>query len=203
MARTSEFSFHDSGASSEITRLGYPLTSIGIEAYLKDLTCLPVAASLLSYCDVGPWGAGGAESYLARFNVCYSIAGCELNSAFVMKALISAGGGKLHYWARRREILSAHHVPVSRWYWADQGMIVEDFYPLSHAHAPLQQLKLIATALDSLGFRCLSFLRDILCDEFGNPYYVDFGFDLGEPGSQFSDSAMAQFAKHVEGCSRR
>ena len=33
------------------------------------------------------------------------------------------------------------------------------------------------------------FLDDIRCDENGNPFYIDFGFDLGEPSENKKTSA--------------
>jgi hypothetical protein len=41
----------------------------------------------------------------------------------------------------------------------------------------------------------LKFLDDILCDKDGKPYYIDFGFDLGEPSLTIKTTAKEYLIK--------
>jgi hypothetical protein len=58
----------------------------------------------------------------------------------------------------------------------------------------LQGLARIAALLDRNGFMTLSFTEDIRCDG-AAPYYIDFGFDLGEPSRHPSSRAFEELSR--------
>ena len=87
-------------------------------------------------------------------------------------------------WTRRRNILAETGVPVSNWYSTSKGTIYEDFYPFTAKEkVNFETLLTIGQKLDFLGFTTLKFIDDIRADKKGQPYYIDFGFDLGEPSN--------------------
>ncbi len=93
-------------------------------------------------------------------------------------------------WTRRRKILAEKRIPVSNWHFTSDATIYEDFYPFTAKEkVEFETLLSIGYKLDSLGFTTLKFVDDIRADEDGNPYFMDFGFDLGEPSRDKTSSA--------------
>lgn len=169
----------DKGASSEISKDGYALNLKGIESWLKNKRIIEEGIKLKSYEDIGIWQRGGAETY---FSILEIILENEVAKRIVLKAIISIPPEEsLKSWSKRRDLLAQNKVPVSNWYWWGCGTIVEDYYPYTYDRIEdFSFLIDIAAKLDNLGFTTLNFLSDIRCDELLNPYYIDFGFDLGE-----------------------
>lgn len=91
--------------------------------------------------------------------------------------------------SRRREILKRNGIPVSFWYHYADATIFEDFYPNTASEVSFEKILYIGNKLDKLGFTTLKFTDDIRADKNGNPFFIDFGFDLGEPSSKFTISA--------------
>jgi len=67
--------------------------------------------------------------------------------------------------------------------------LFEDYYPYTFEKIDFNKLLEIGWKLDMLGFTTLSFLNDIRADENNNPFYIDFGFDLGEPSPMQKECA--------------
>ena len=73
-------------------------------------------------------------------------------------------------------------IVVSHWYHYSEGTIIEDFYPNTSNKVDFDKILTIGHRLDQLGFTTLKFTDDIMADKNGNPFFIDFGFDLGRPG---------------------
>jgi hypothetical protein len=155
--------------------------------WLLKKNILPKASMLFSYSDGKVWNRGGAETYSCTFGIEYQITKTQerVNKVINMKALVSTPiEHKLKEWERRRSLLQKNKIPVSNWYSFGTGLILEDYYPEDYKSVKnIEELITIAIGLDKLGSSTLNFLRDIRCNTEGNPFYVDFGFDLGEPSS--------------------
>ena len=171
------------GASREIHRDGYAISVLAdIKEWLINKNIISSSDILLSYRDVKEWFKSGDETYLSSFYISYCRCEKVENKTIVLKAITTLNPEKsLLDWYRRRKILRENFVPVSNWYWCNNGIIIEDYYPNDWSFYNLDTLKSIANVLDRLGFITTDFLRDIKCDEYGNLFYIDFGFDLGEP----------------------
>jgi hypothetical protein len=178
----------DKGASSEITRQGYELSLNGIKKWLIEKNILGPNDRLLSYTDLSPWRRAGGETFYTDFQIITN----EKRSHIVIKSIVTLFPERsLRDWARRRNTLAENGIPVSNWYWHGEATIIEDFYKYpARERANFRSLLWIGFKLDSLGFQTLNFIDDIRADEEGNPYFIDFGFDLGEPSGIKTDSAM-------------
>lgn len=174
---------NEKGASTEIKSEGFPLTIEGVSQWLESKNILKQSDTLLKYADFESWARSGGETYRCSFAIQYIREGQTENKIINIKAIVLIPVEKtLVDWKRRRDVLIKNRVPVSNWYWSGKGIIIEDFYPLEYtATKNFVDLVQIAYILDKLGFSCLKFLDDIRCDLEGKPYYIDFGFDLGEP----------------------
>ena len=171
----------DKGASSEIVRQGYELNVEGITEWLVSKNVMEQHDRLISYADRSAWRRGGGETYYTDFQITTS----KKISHIVIKSLVTLFPERsLQDWKRRRNILAENEIPVSNWYWYGEATILEDFYKYTAKDkVRFESLLQIGFKLDSLGFRSNSFIDDIRADDAGNPYFVDFGFDLGEPSS--------------------
>lgn len=178
-----EFSAHiiGNGISYDIEKKGFALNKEGISNWLKAKSLLNVNDDLLCFKELTPWVRTGGETYSTTFLFSTNWATYWL----IAKAIVSFNPEKrLLDWERRRKILSDNRVPVSEWFWAGEATIIETYYPMTFVEVlNFQNLIKMAFAVDKLGFMTLKFLDDIRCDILGNPFYVDFGFDLGEPSS--------------------
>lgn len=85
-------------------------------------------------------------------------------------------------WKRRRIILQQNNIPVSKWHYCGKGIIIEDFYPKeAKTNLLFRNILEIAFKLGCIAFNTLKFLDDIRVDDNNSPFYVDFGFDPGDP----------------------
>lgn len=180
------------GASSEIFKDKYDLTLLDIAQWLRLKNVINAKNCLVEYEDIREWVRSGDETYIAVFRIKYLSDSKENNKLVILKALVSFDPEKrLQDWASRRLLLAENHVPVSNWYWFGSGIIIEDFYPSDYLSCNnFPDLVLIAVKLDQLGFHALNFLLDLRCDYDGNPYYLDFGSDLGAPSAAKKDTAI-------------
>lgn len=171
------------GASSEIKNEGYNLTLKDIKKWLIVKNVLTLFDNLILYNDVKDWYRSGGETYITSFMIKYERNDVIEVKNIILKAIVSLNSElQLINWGKRRQIMIDAKIPVSNWYTNYKGVIVEDFYPYDYDYVKnIYLLKDIAKKLDNLGFYCIDYLRDIRSDELGNPYYVDFGSDIGEP----------------------
>lgn len=188
-----ELKIIENSASSEITRQGYSLDKIGISDWLIKKNLILPKDEILSYADLTAWARTGGETYSTSFEFATSQGRKQIN----IKALVTMFPEKsLLDWAKRRNILAENGIQVSNWYFTSEATIYEDFYPFTAKEKiKFETLLSIGHKLDSLGFATLKFIDDIRADEFGNPYFIDFGFDLGEPSSEKSTSAKEYLAR--------
>lgn len=191
--------FLTKGASTEIKQNGFLLNHAGIQQWLVSKNIISDKYRLVEYIDLEEWHQAGAETYTCSFEIKVITETEALSLCVLVKAIMSLlPTRRLFDWARRRSVLSESAIPVSNWYWHGKGTIIEEFYPNDYTKVhELGDIESIAVKLDSLGFECLSFLRDIRCDAKGRPFYVDFGFDLGEPSSVKKKCAVKQFQDYL------
>lgn len=183
--------FLENSASSEIEKDNFDLTKGGIEEWLKFKKIIPIYSKLNSYKDVTKWQRGGAETYLTKFSFSYTFKNDLIFKNILIKALVTINPeNALVDWYNRREYLKKNNVKVSNWYWYGNGIIIEDFYYYSYQKASLFDLIKIAKTIDHLGFKTTNFLEDIMCDINSVPYYIDFGFDLGNYGNANTNDAI-------------
>jgi hypothetical protein len=184
----------EKAASVEIVKDGYELTLDGISQWLRLKCLMGNNNSLLEYEDIDKWKRRGSETYSTVFRIKFLRNGKEQSKLINIKAIITLDPERgIRDWSKRREVLDKASIPVSHWYWFGDGIIIEDFYPNDYnACEEFSKLALIASQLDLLGFHTLNFLLDIRCDDDGNPFYIDFGSDLGSPSSNKSDTAITK-----------
>jgi len=183
----------DKSASSEIIKQGYSLNEKGIADWLIGRNIVSNEAKLVSYSDLTAWTRKGGETYSTVFEFTTT----ETTKQIIIKAIVTMFPEKsLLDWTRRRKILNDNGVPVSNWYFASEGTIYEDFYPFTAKEkVDFESLLTIGQKLDVLGFTTLKFIDDIRADGNGNPYFIDFGFDLGEPSDNKVSSAKEYLIK--------
>lgn len=178
-----EINLLEKGASSEIVKDGFKLNLHEISEWLKCKNILSENDMLVSYDDVLPWKRAGAETYHTTFKIKSKRQSYQIEEKLInIKAIVAIPPEeRLADWAKRKKLLDLNNIPTSNWYWWGDGIIIEDFYPNEYKDfSNFNTLIEIAIKLDNLGFACLNFLTDIRCDIKGNPFYIDFGFDLGE-----------------------
>lgn len=194
------------GLSREFIRIGQAAAteSAQIEAGLRLTNILGAQERMIGFVDEEPWHRGGGETYVADSLVLVS--GIEdLHRHVLAKAFVSIGtplDAKLDSLLRRRKLVSEMGIPVPRLYSAREATIFEEFidFPVIAAElvdeAVLEQIGEIGAHLDWNGFSTLSFLSDLRIKN-GRVYYVDFGFDLGEPSDVRSNCARATIEKAI------
>lgn len=157
--------------------------NLPIANWLKLYRVIPNNSDLCLYKEDTKWNRLGSETYLKKAVIHFLVRDELISKEIVFKALINMNSVKsLEDWARRRMLLYNNQIPVSNWYYHGNGIILEDYYSYSFEKVNnINELERIAYILDNLGFYCLNFLNDIRCNEDGHPFYIDFGFDLGEP----------------------
>jgi hypothetical protein len=179
------------GASTEITREKFSLDQNGITQWLSSKGILSNEI-LFSYSDVLQWTRTGGETYAASFEITTE----KQRKLILIKAIVTITPERsLLDWERRREVLRINGISVSHWYHHSAATIIEDFYPNTFEKVEFEKLLAIGYKLDQLGFTTLSFLADIRADQNGNPFYVDFGFDLGEPSANGKTCAKEYFLR--------
>jgi len=179
----------EGGISAEIAKKS-TLDREGVSEWLLRRKLIDNNEYLTFFTDLQPWTRTGGETYSAIFEFASTK---KLMKIFV-KAIVTYNPEKsLLDWTRRRNLLKENKIPVSNWYWFGEATIFEQYYPNEGtACNPLSLIK-IGCKLDKLGFTTLKFIDDIRCDEKNNPYFVDFGFDLGEPSYLGKKAAFDYF----------
>ncbi|NWJ53061.1 MAG: hypothetical protein HXX14_19585 [Bacteroidetes bacterium] len=176
----------DKGASSEITREKFSLDQQGISNWLNSKNIISDNETLSSYQDLIPWVQTGGETYCTSFEFSTNKQTKQIN----IKVLVTFSPEKsLQDWARRRKFIYENGIKVSNWYHFGEAVIIEDFYPNTFQDVTFEKLLAIGLKLDQLGFTTLKYIDDIRADVNGNPFFIDFGFDLGEPSGSMKTSA--------------
>lgn len=181
------FDLRDDGVSADFIRLGHGQNiTMRLENGLIKAGVIKPAERLTTFVDVTAWHQGGAEtfvgdSYLSTDRgVCHHIIG---------KALFSFGlkpERMLDSWLSRRETLRRIGVRVPTLYSAFGGTLYEEYVEaelvehFSGSEALATDVARTAALIDWAGFESLAFLDDLRTQE-ERAYYVDFGFDLGDP----------------------
>ncbi len=187
----------DKGASSEILKDGFQLNLTEIELWLLKKQIINAEQKLVSYKDVLQWYRGGAETYIASFEIEIIVDSNILQKDIILKALVTLTPEiSLKNWEKRRKILSDNNIPVSNWYYWGDGLILEEKYfhfkpDLDH----LSKLLLIAVALDKLGFSTLHFTSALMVNVKNEIVFVDFGFDLGDPSKNYTVTALSHIVE--------
>ena len=179
----------ENGITAEIGNLGQQ----SLKSWLVVKNLMTEKEILYSFSEVKPWKRTGGETYSTIFNFQTD----KQKQTIVVKAIVTINPEKsLIDWTNRRKILADNRVPVSHWFWTGRATIYEPFYPnKSDKTKDFNLLLQTAFTLDNLGFTTLKFLDDIICDNDGNPFYVDFGFDLGEPSQYKKTNAKDYLIK--------
>lgn len=201
------------GLSSEFIRRGEGATDFArIETGLRRVNILTSGEQMTAFEDGETWRRGGGETFVADATIELT-GGSEAIRHVIGKALVSFAtplDSKLGIWLRRRSFLAKSGVAVPFLYSGLDAIIFEEFIdrPLGTDDLldpnMLDQIGKIGARLDFNGFPTLSFLSDLRTKD-RRIYYVDFGFDLGEPGGVCTDRARATIEKsipasHVELC---
>ncbi len=182
----------DKGASTEITKEKFALDQHGITEWLKSKSIITDNEILSNFHDIMPWTRTGGETFGTTFEFSTN----KQTKLILIKAIATTTPDKsMNDWARRREILKRNGITVSFWYHHSAALIIEDFYPRTSAKVSFDKILKIGHRLDQLGFYTLKFTEDIRADNIGNPYYVDFGFDLGEPSDNTKTTAKEYLLK--------
>ena len=191
----SKHKFLPKGLSGEFLRIGTGATHHErLEDALLQCQIRQITQEVLAFQDVTEWHRGGAESYIADSTVLFAD-GREHH--VLAKALVASGpfiDNMLDSWTKRRTLLEMIGVRVPRLYCVREGVFFEEFIdepflgdvPLLDSYR--NQLASIAAKLDAWGFNTLCFTADLRIKN-TNLYYVDFGFDLGDPSAGISNSA--------------
>lgn len=183
----------DKGASTEITREKFLLDQQGITNWLRSKSIIPDNETLSSFHDLMPWTRTGGETYSTSFEFSTD----KQTKQIFIKAIVTTSPEKsLLDWTRRREILMRNGIAVSHWYHYSDASIIEDFYPNTSNSVDFVKILTIGHKLDKLGFTTLKFSDDIRADKNGNPFFIDFGFDLGEPSDKINTSAKEYLLLH-------
>lgn len=177
----------DKGVLTLLKHKNYSIDQKGITEWLMDLKIISTNEVLLTFNDILPWQRTGAETYGTSFKFSTD----KQEKQIFVKAIVTLFSEKgLKDWAKRRIFLSKNGIPVSNWYYHGDSIIIEDFYSKSALEVvSFEKILEIGYKLDQLGFTTLKFLDDIRADDYGNPFFVDFGFDLGEPSEIHKTSA--------------
>ena len=159
----------------------------GLTSWLIAKKLINEKETLYSFNDIKPWNRSGGETYSTIFDFQTD----KQKKTIIVKAIVTIFPEiSLINWTNRRKILTENRIPVSHWFCTNEATIYEPFYPnKSDKIKDFNLLIQIAFTLDRLGFTTLNFLNDIMCDSEGNPFYIDFGFDLGEPSQNMQISA--------------
>jgi len=176
----------DKGASTEITREKFSLDQQGITNWLRSKNIITDNETLSNFQDLMPWTRTGGETYCTSFEFSTD----KQTKQIFIKAIVTTSPEKsLLDWTRRREILMRNGIAVSHWYHHSDASIIEDFYPNTSNAVDFEKILFIGHKLDQLGFATLKFSDDIRADKNGSPFFIDFGFDLGEPSDSSKTSA--------------
>ena len=161
---------------------------------------------LYSYEEWHNYTRSGAEVYVAAAQVIVEKGGKREARPFVSKAIIN-GNESMKQMLKRRTMLASFDILVPELYSTTDACINEQFIPYAidsytvlKGHITLHVLNDIihaATVLDIRGFPTFSFIDDMRTDG-KRAYYVDFGWDLWNPGKHPVDNAYRTLIKFVE-----
>ncbi len=183
---------------SEILRLSEtPTCRLSVEAALKKLGVLNPDEQLIFHRDLAAWHRSGAETYSCSAELTIAGAsGATLCRTLICKAVFTFGplsDQSLSRWLERYALLAENGVQVPHVYFADRGVIVQDYIEHSlpdflagcsaeTAVAVATQIHRLAQVLDKLGFLPVMFIPDLRIASDSTCFVVDVGEDLGPPG---------------------
>lgn len=146
------------------------------------------------------WKRLGGETFVFRI----FIINPEFRLGIVMKACVAGFpvSCTMSDWLDRRNFLNNHGISTPVLYAHDKATLIEEYIPntlssILKSPNPLknksitQQLSNLAQILDDEGFRPLKLIPD-LRSRGNDVVVVDFGFDLGPPGSSVAKEKAAQ-----------
>jgi hypothetical protein len=174
---------------------------------LKKLEIIPNDCESMVLEDERGWYRSGSETFLYTFRVRFDGRVCRL----VLKACVAFATSAtdveeiLGRWIRRRHILAANNISTPKLYGWGNGVLLEEYIPYSLSEAlnnkPLKEEMMgeigrLIGAICKLGFSPVR-LFDDLRSRGDDVVMVDFGEDLGEPGTQFGRIPFESFSAWV------
>lgn len=191
--------------------------SANIGDRLKTMGLLNPDEALIRYEDVRGWFRGGGETYQA-------IARLETTNEtrqVVAKAVASLDRDRGNSMLKRRIDLASAGVITPRLFYTEMSKdgkravtFFEEYVPNAvelreHIKSrkrdllPLgvvEQIGTTAATLDKKGYADIDFLREMIYSkERQCVYFVDFGYDLGDPTGKVTDAALRSLTKHFSG----
>ena len=187
----------EKGASNEAKSKYGEINDLTLVEWLKNINLLGKSDYLIEYDDIASWQRGGTETYNSIFKIAKECNGSITYNKVIVKAIVTGiSEQSTKTWIKRREILHEARINVVKWYTVSNFLIYEDFLPYDYKYCKdINLIKKFALTLDELGFNTFNFLDDIRCNENGEPFYVDFGQDLGNPNEKPSTSSYQTFLK--------
>ena len=177
----------------------------GLEAALKAINVLRPDEKLTGFEEIYDWQRGGAETYVtaARYTASSSIG--QREGGIISKAVLAFGpiSERISDMMKRRGILESAGVQTPAVYSTADGCIVEEYIEKSIGEAVkkgnpdetlLSGIVDVAVKLDKAGFRTTNFIQDLRTDG-EKVFYTDWGFDLGEPSPEPSQTALLRLRK--------
>lgn len=179
-----------------------------LEKRLHELTILSPTERLIHASERFGWRRGGNESYIAAMDLSVESDTSRIDRPVLLKAIIGYGTTKekIEGMLARRSLLESAGVGTSHLFAVDDSVFYEGFLPetiepvsyVKRRDPRTDDLIRYAAALDELGFepvaRAEAFFRDLMADEHG-AYVIDFGSDLGEPGSNQTTHGLEALRK--------
>ena len=197
------FDLRDDGLSADFIRLGHGQNmTIRLEEGLVRAGVISAAERLTTFVDVTAWHQGGAETFVGDSYLSTDRGGSH---HIIGKALFSFGSTPermLGSWLGRRETLRRVGVRVPILYSAFAGTLYEEYVEaelFEHffcSDALAVDVARTAALIDWAGFESLAFLDDLRTQE-ERAYYVDFGFDLGDPTGVPNKRARSNMEKKL------
>jgi hypothetical protein len=161
-----------------------------VERLLR-LSLLPREALLVRYRDLTPWRVGGAETYIAEFEITFRAEHTTSTRHVLAKAIVTFHGldDTARIWSQRMDRLALYGVktPEVCAYWQGtlfQSYIPYDFETFFRDASGVEQTALggdlvrLAERVDSAGFRPIALVHNLRTDG-QDIYLVDVGEDLG------------------------
>jgi hypothetical protein len=191
----------EDGLSADFLRLGDgETTAVRLESGLVRAGVIGATERLNTFVDVTTWHQGGAETFVGDS---YLNTDRVWRRHIVGKALFSFAvtpERMLDSWLSRRETLRLIGVRVPILYAAFAGTLYEEYIESELFERSLCSETLTtdvartAALVDRAGFESLSFLSDLRTQN-EKAYYVDFGFDLGDPTGVPNKRARSSLGK--------
>lgn len=193
-----------SGLFEEFIRYGKGVSHANrLKNSLVQLGIIQSSQKIVYYEDIEPWHKGGSETYIAECKIKFK-EGNELH--IIAKALISLATESdrlTKTWLNRRDILKNYGIRVPKLFATNEGVLFEEFIDNKFELENLKSKNIInevgkyAAILDFHGFITLSFLSDLRIKN-NKLYFVDFGFDLGEPSHKIVNNAKQEMDKKIQ-----